>query len=57
MRCRSRVRVPFAPQVARKVLWLNTNRLLESESFECFGFKTGITNAAGGCLVRSLRLI
>jgi D-alanyl-D-alanine carboxypeptidase len=41
-----------APQVARKVLWLNTNRLLESDRFECFGFKTGITNAAGGCLVR-----
>lgn len=41
--------------VARKVLWLNTNRLLESERFECFGFKTGITNAAGGCLVSAVR--
>jgi D-alanyl-D-alanine carboxypeptidase (penicillin-binding protein 5/6) len=33
----------------RRVIWKNTNRLLEQEG--CDGVKTGTTNAAGACLV------
>jgi serine-type D-Ala-D-Ala carboxypeptidase (penicillin-binding protein 5/6) len=33
----------------RTIVWTNTNRLLQMESFA--GVKTGTTNAAGACLV------
>jgi D-alanyl-D-alanine carboxypeptidase (penicillin-binding protein 5/6) len=37
----------------RRVTWKNTNRLLEDAG--CDGVKTGTTNAAGACLVASVR--
>ena len=37
----------------RKVLWTNTNRLLDIEGYE--GVKTGTTTPAGNCLVASAR--
>jgi serine-type D-Ala-D-Ala carboxypeptidase (penicillin-binding protein 5/6) len=37
----------------RYVVWNNTNQLLEIEGYE--GVKTGTTQAAGACLVSSVR--
>ena len=37
-------------------LWTNTNKLLWSLEHQYLGIKTGITGAAGGCLVSMLNL-
>ena len=45
--------VTSAKDEKRKVVWKNTNRLLEIDGYD--GIKTGTTTAAGSCLVSSGR--
>lgn len=45
--------VTSAKDEKRKVVWKNTNRLLETDGYD--GIKTGTTTAAGNCLVSSGR--